>query len=72
MAPILTHPNFSKPFFIETNALDFVLEAILLQSGEDRKIHPVTFHSRKFNATKINYEIHNKELLAIVNSFQEW
>jgi hypothetical protein len=32
----------------------------------------VAFYSRKFTATKINYEIHDKELLAIVNSFQEW
>lgn len=30
------------------------------------------FHSRKFSAAEINYEIHDKELLAIVNSFQEW
>jgi hypothetical protein len=30
------------------------------------------FHSRKFTIAEINYEIHDKELLAIVDSFQEW
>ena len=33
------------------------------------RLHPVTFHSRKFDATEINYEIHDKDLLAIVDSF---
>ena len=42
------------------------------QLGDGEKLHPVAFYSQKFSATKINYEIHNKELLAIVDSFQEW
>ena len=40
--------------------------------GEDGKLYPITFYSRKFSAAEINYEIHDKELLAIVVSFQEW
>ena len=40
--------------------------------GVDGKLHPVAFYSRKFSAAEINYEIHDKELLAIVDSFQEW
>jgi len=38
----------------------------------DNKLHPIAFHSRNVLVTKINYKIHNKELLAIVDSFQEW
>ena len=71
-APILTHPDFQKPFFLETDASDFALGAVLSQSSEDGRLHPVAFHSRKFTAAEINYEIHDKELLAIVDSFQEW
>ena len=71
-APILIHPDFSSPFFLETDASDFALGAILSQTGEDERLHPVAFHSRKFSAAEINYEIHDKELLAIVDSFQEW
>ena len=71
-APILTHPDFQKPFFLESDASDFALGAVLSQPGEDERLHPVAFHSRKFTAAEINYEIHDKELLAIVDSFQEW
>jgi len=70
--PILIHPDFSKPFFMETDALDFALRVVLSQLGENGQLHPIAFHSRKFNATKINYEIYDKELLVTVNSFQEW
>jgi hypothetical protein len=57
---------------METNGSDFVSEAVLSQEGEGKRLHPVAFYSRKFSAVEINYEIHNKELLVIVDSFQEW
>jgi hypothetical protein len=71
-APILVHPDFAKAFYLETDASDFALGAVLSQMDEDKKLHPVAFYSRKFSAAEINYEIHDKELLAIVDSFQEW
>ena len=70
--PILVHPNFAKAFYLETDASDFALGTVLSQIGVDRKLHPVAFYPRKFSATEINYEIHDKELLAIVDTFQEW
>jgi len=30
------------------------------------------FHSRKFQPAQINYEIHDKELLAVVEAFKHW
>ena len=57
---------------METDASDFALGAVLLQKGDDAKLHPVAFYSKKFSTAEINYEIHDKELLAIVDSFQEW
>jgi hypothetical protein len=71
-APILVHPDFSKPFYMETDGLVFALGAILSQEGNGRRLHPVAFYSRKFSTAEINYKIHNKELLAIVDFFQEW
>ena len=70
-APVLVHPDFSKPFFMETDASNFALGAVLSQLGDGEKLHPVAFHSRKFSAAEINYEIYDKELLAIVDSFQK-
>ena len=70
--PILVHLDFSKPFFMESNASDFALRAILSQLGDGEKLHLVAFHSWKFSAVEINYKIHDKKLLAIVDSFHEW
>jgi hypothetical protein len=71
-APIFIHPDFSKPVYMETDASDFALGAVLSQKGDDAKLHPIAFYSRKFSAAEINYEIHDKELFAKVDSFQEW
>jgi hypothetical protein len=38
-APILVHANSSKPFFLETDALDFALGSILSQYGENGRLH---------------------------------
>jgi len=69
IALILIHPNFSKTFFMEIDASDFALEVVLSQSEENRKLHPIAFYSKKFNVAEINYEIYDKELLAIMDSF---
>ena len=41
MESILIHPNFSKPFFLESDAYDYALGAILSQNGEDRRLYTV-------------------------------
>ena len=71
-APILAHVDTNKPFIMEADASDFALGSILSQQGDTEELHPVAFHSRKFDAAEINYEIHDKELLAIVDSFVQW
>jgi hypothetical protein len=70
-APILAHIDLEKPFILEADASDFALGSTLSQPSNDEKLHPVAFHSRKFDAAEINYEIHDKELLAIVDSFTQ-
>ena len=47
-APILVHDDLAKPFIMEADASDFALGSILSQMGDDDKLHPVAFHSRKF------------------------
>ena len=56
---------------METDASDFALGGILSQKYEGR-LHPITFHSRKFTEAEINYNTADKELLAIVDSFKRW
>jgi len=71
-APILNHFDMQKPVILETDALDFAIGAVLSQRDEEGRLHPVAFHSRKFQPAEINYEIHDKEVLAIVNAFKHW
>jgi len=71
-AAILAHFDTNKPVIIETDASDFAIGAVLSQKDEEVRLHPVAFHSRKFQPAEINYEIHDKELLAIVDAFKHW
>jgi hypothetical protein len=70
--PSLVHFNPNYEYIIETDASYFVLGGTLSQIAEDKKLHLNAFHSRIFSAAEINYEIHDKELLAIVDSFKAW
>ena len=56
---------------METDASDFLLGCILSQF-KDKRLYPVAFHSRKVNAAERNHEIHDKELLALLEAFKEW
>ena len=71
-APVLIHFHPGRIIFIECDASDFAISGILSQKGDDGKLHPVAFHSRKMLPTEVNYEIHDKELLAIVDCFTRW
>jgi len=70
--PILTPFDDTRPTKLETDASVFVLGAVLSQLCEDVKWYPVAFHSRKFSPAEINYDVHDKEMGAIVAAFKEW
>jgi len=72
-APILASPQDSKPFHIEADSSDFASGAVLSQQlpGED-KWHPVAFYSKSLSPVEQNYEIHDKEMLAIIHALEEW
>jgi len=71
MAPILSHFYPGRETVVETEASDFALGSVVSQY-QGRRLHPVAFHSRKLNSAERNYEIHDKELLAIMEAFKEW
>jgi hypothetical protein len=54
------------------DASDFAIGAILSQPNEVSVLHPVAYYLRKFTAPDINYPIYDKELLAIIATFEEW
>src|SRR5579859_5624786 len=72
-APILRHFESSLPVILEADASDFALGAIISQRGpKNGVLHPITFYSRKFNWVELNYEIYDKEMLAIVKMMDHY
>jgi hypothetical protein len=72
-APVLTTPADNRPFRIEADSSDFATGAVLSQlSAEDEKWHPVAYLSKSLSETERNYEIHDKEMLAIMRALEEW
>ena len=70
-APILANFYHDRKAVIETDASDFALGRIL-SKYLGKRLHPVALHSWKLNKAERNYEIHVKELLAILEAFREW
>jgi hypothetical protein len=69
--PLLKTFDSSKKTKIETDASDFAIGACLSQQYDDRW-HPVAYHSRSLSPAEGNYDIYDKELLAIVDAFKHW
>jgi len=71
MAPILSHFYPGRRTVVETYTSDFPLGCVLSEY-QRRQLHQGAFHSRKLNSGERNYEIRDKELLAILEAFKEW
>ncbi|KAI4887888.1 hypothetical protein NFI96_000720 [Prochilodus magdalenae] len=72
-APLLKHPDPSKPFVVEVDASNVGVGAVLSQhSGEPPKLKPVAYFSHKLSPAERNYGIGDKELLAVKLAFEEW
>jgi hypothetical protein len=67
MAPVSRHYNAILSIIVKTDASDFTIGAVLSQN-EDR-VQPVAFYSKYMTATELNYDIQDKEMLAIVSAF---
>jgi hypothetical protein len=57
---------------METDASDFAIAAILSQLDEDGIWKPIAFMSKSLNEAERNYEIYDKEMLAVMQGFYEW
>jgi hypothetical protein len=71
-APLLLQPDVQKPFLLECDTSDYATGVILSQKDDKGKLHPVAFLSKSMAPAEQNYDIFNKELLAIVQAFKEW
>ncbi|KAI2663199.1 Transposon Tf2-6 polyprotein [Labeo rohita] len=72
-APILRHPDPQRPFIVEVDASSTGVGAVLSQrQGQPSKTFPCAFYSHKLSPAERNYDVGNRELLAIKLALEEW
>ena len=71
-APVLAQWDPDRPTVVEPDCSGWALGACLSQEGSDEKLRPVAYLSKTLTPTEVNYEIHDKELLAVVRALEEW
>ena len=70
---VLAHYNLENPTVVETDRLEYAIAAILSQIDQTTNLlHPIAFYSQSISPTELNYDIYNKELLAIYEAFHQW
>ena len=71
-APVLAHWVLDAQIIVKTDTSDYALGAILSIYSADSNIHFITFYFYTFSTPELNYNIYNKELLAIFEAFKVW
>ena len=70
--PVLAAPDLDKKIRMEVDTSDYATGGVLLMEEEDGKWRPVTFIFKSLNEIERNYEIHDKEMLAIIRGLESW
>ncbi len=70
--PVLLMPRLEKAFKLEVDASNYAIGATLNQQDKQQCWHPVTYFSTTLSEAERNYDIYDKELLAIVKSLRHW
>jgi len=71
-ALVLTHWIPDTQIMVETDASNYALAAVLSITTPNGELHPIAFHSWTFLPPELNYDVHDKELLAIFEAFKRW
>ena len=82
--PILRQPDFNRRFFVQMDASNHSIGAMLSQEGEKEeadialskgtmpKLHPIAYYLATFTPIQQKYDIYEKELLLVVKSLEHW
>ena len=70
--PVLAALDLDKKMRMEVDASDYATEGVLSMECEDGLWRPVAFLSKSLNEMERNYEIHDKEMLAIIRGLESW
>jgi len=70
MRPALVAPDLDKEFRVEVDTSNYTIGGVLSIKCSDELWRPVAFISKSLSDTERNYEIHNKEMLAVVRCLE--
>ena len=70
--PVLAAPDLDKEFRVEVDASNYATRGVLSMKCSNNLWGLVAFISKSLSDTERNYEIHDKEMLAIVRCLEEW
>jgi len=70
--PVLVTPDLDKEMRVEVDASDFATGGVLLMKCKDKRWRPVAYIFKSLNEVERNYEIHDKEMLAIIWCLEAW
>jgi len=70
--PVLAASDLDKEFQVEADASNYATGGVLSMKCSDEKWRPVAFISKSLSDTEHNYEIHNKEMLAVIRCLEAW
>jgi len=70
--PVLVTPDLDKEIRVEMDASDFAMGRVLSMKCENERWRPVAYISKSLNEAERNYEIHDKEMLAIIQCLETW
>lgn len=70
--PVLSLPDLTKPFTIATDVSWDASGGILLQTNSNGSWHPCSYLSQTFSPAKRNYDIYDRELLAVIRGLKTW
>jgi len=65
-------PDLNKEFRVETDVSNYATKGVLSMKCSDKKWRPVAFISKSLSDTKQNYEIYDKEMLAVIRCLEAW
>jgi hypothetical protein len=70
--PILRHFDPTRPLTLDMDASDYAIGAVCSQPDDLGILHPLGYFSRKLKEAELNYHVHDKELLAIIDGLNKW
>jgi len=70
--PVLAAPDLDKEMRVKADVSDYATGGVLSMKWEDERWRPVVYISKLLSDTEKNYEIHDKEMLAVIRCLEAW